>query len=236
LEPYKPELLAPAFAGLIMCFFGGSFLTLIAAAEAYKLCGYESTIQALTYLKEDFLKVIEVNKHDDAKDDDNDGVADVLQITPSQLATRKVMIFFKSVDPKRLTFAISALNAGFLAVVATLKLQFAKAITLGHAIGSIIEVPAKRFALPALTAVLPDDYKKWAEPSIEYIIQSISISIAWSLQRVISAFHSAIRGGLLFSRNILEYLSIMKYVEIDHNDTYIDEIVGFGKYIIILYY
>lgn len=36
LQPYHPKLLAPAFCGLILCFFGGSFLTLIAAFEAYR--------------------------------------------------------------------------------------------------------------------------------------------------------------------------------------------------------
>lgn len=29
LEPYHPELLLPSLVGLILCFFGGSFLTLI---------------------------------------------------------------------------------------------------------------------------------------------------------------------------------------------------------------
>ena len=48
------------------------------------------------------------------------------------------------------------------------------------------------------------------------------------MQRVISAFHSAIRGGLLFSRNILKYLSAMNYVHIDHDKTYLDELVGYG--------
>ena len=33
LKPYRPELLTPTFFGLIMCFFGGSYLTLIAAVE-----------------------------------------------------------------------------------------------------------------------------------------------------------------------------------------------------------
>jgi hypothetical protein len=30
LEPYKVELLFPAFLGLILCFFGGTFITLVA--------------------------------------------------------------------------------------------------------------------------------------------------------------------------------------------------------------
>ena len=49
------------------------------------------------------------------------------------------------------------------------------------------------------------------------------------IQRFISAVHSALRGGFMFSRNILKYMSVMKYVEINHEDTYIDEVLGFGK-------
>ena len=112
LGPYKPELLLPAFAGFIMCFFGGSFLTLIAAFEAYRMCGWEQSYQCIKDLGTDFKKFEEVNKIDDTKDDNNDGIADVLQISSSELGTRKVLLFLRSVDPNRLSSALSGLNAG----------------------------------------------------------------------------------------------------------------------------
>ena len=112
LGPYKPELLLPAFAGFIMCFFGGSFLTLIAAFEAYRMCGWEQSYQCVKDLGTDFKKFEEENKIDDSKDDNNDGVADVLQISSSELGTRKVLLFLRSVDPNRLSAALSGLNAG----------------------------------------------------------------------------------------------------------------------------
>ena len=228
LEPYKPALLLPAFCGLIMCFFGGSFLTLIAAVEAYRMCGYETTVNCIRELYGDFQKFAAANAKDDAKDDDNDGVADVLQVSKQELLMRKTLLFLRTVDPKRVSNAIAGINSGFLAVVATLKLQFAKAITLGNAIGSILDKPAQHYAIPMVRELLPDDYKQWAAPAIEYSVKSFAISVAWFVQRILSAFHSAIRGGLMCSRNILEYLSIMKYVDINHEDTYLDEIVGYG--------
>ena len=72
------------------------------------------------------------------------------------------------------------------------------------------------------------DYKKWAKPVVHYAIKSFAISIAWTVQRVISAFHSAIRGGLMFTRNIIEYLREMKFMDINHEDTYLDEVIGYG--------
>jgi len=40
LQPYRLELLTPAFFGIIMCFFGGSYLTVIAAFEVrfFRIC------------------------------------------------------------------------------------------------------------------------------------------------------------------------------------------------------
>ncbi len=228
LEPHRPELLFPAMIGIILCFFGGSFLTTIAAVEAYRMCGYETSLQCARDLYEDFNRFLAANKDDDQKDDNNDGVLDTLQISPQELITRKAFLFLKTVDPKRVTSALAGLNSGFLAVAATLKLQFAKAVTLGTAIGSIIEKPALHYALPLLVEVLPEEHKKWAAPLIDYTVKSIAISLAWMAQRVLGAFHSAVRGGLMFSRNILEYLCVMKYVEIDHKDTYIDEVAGYG--------
>jgi hypothetical protein len=123
IEPYRPQLLAPAFMGFIMCFFGGSFLTLIAAVEAFNMCGYESTMACINMLLEDFQLVMKENKKDDQKDDDGDGVADVLQVSNSQLLARKTLLFFKVVDPNRITMALSGITAGGMAVVAALKLR-----------------------------------------------------------------------------------------------------------------
>lgn len=228
LKPHRPELLLPAFVGLIMCFFGGSFLTLIAAVEAYRMCGYETTVQCIRDLHEDFARFVAANKADSAKDDDGDGIPDSVQITKQQLVLRKTMLFLRTVDPKRVTNALAGINSGFLAVVATLKLQFAKAITLGSAIGSVLEKPAHKYVIPTLKKVLPEDYKKWAEPLVDYAVKSFSISLAWFVQRVLSAFHSAIRGGLLFSRNLMEYLSIMGYVHINPDESNLDEISGYA--------
>lgn len=112
-------------------------------------------------------------------------------------------------------------------MLATLKIQFAKAITLGNAIGDALEEPAEMILVPPLKFVLPDEYKKWAQPLVLYTVHSAAISVAWFLQRVISAFHSAIRGGTMCSRNLMHYLAERGVIpHINHEETYIDEIAG----------
>jgi hypothetical protein len=228
LKPYRLELLFPSFLGLVMCFFGGSFLAVIAAWEAFMMCGYESTKTCVQMLIQDFQKVADANKKDDIKDEDNDGVADVMQISNKALLQRKMLLFLRTIDPQRISIAIAGINAGFLAVIATLKVDFAKTITLGNSIGSVMENPAREYVLPTVEKLLPPEYRRWAWPMISYSIRSVAISIAWFVQRIISAFHSAIRGGLMFSRNIMAYLTEMNIYKINHEESMLDELVGYA--------
>jgi len=211
-------------------------LTIIATVEAYRMCGYETTMNSIRAIYEDIQKAVEANRKDNEVDEDNNGVADVSEISNKQLVQRKILLYLKVINPKRLSDALAGINAGFLAVLATLHVRLAKAITLGSAIGTAIEIPIDKHVLPHLEKAMPPEYRKWAKPAVSYAIKSVTISLAWLLLRIISAFHSAIRGGLMFSRNILHYLSEMKYVQINHEETILDEVVGYSLALLGLLY
>jgi len=227
LQPYKLELLLPALFGLVMCFFGGSFLTLISAFEAYRISGWKPTSDAVVSLYDAFQECVKADEKDNKKDDDADGTLDVLEISPAQLLARKSYLFVTTVDPKRITTALTAINSGFMAVIATLKLQFAKAVTLGASIGETLQKPALQYLKEPFEKILPPDFKQWAEPVIIYTVKAWCISIAWTLQRIVSAFHSALRGGVMVSRNVLDYMSVMGYYHVDHSTSQMDEIAGY---------
>jgi len=228
LEPYRLDLLGPGLLGLIMCFFGGSFVTLIAAIEAYRMVGWEHQMLLFRTLSEDFKTFLLASRSDDKVDADGDGIADVQQITGRELAQRKLMLFLKTVDPKRVSDCIGGVQAGFLAVIATLKLEFAKSITLGTAIGHALEKPTNVYVIPVFESFLPTDYTRWAAPLTGYFVKGTIIAFAWFLQRIVSAVHSAVRGGTMCSRNILEYLDRMNYIHIRSEETMLDELVGYG--------
>merc|ERR1712070_470222 len=141
---------------------------------------------------------------------------------------RKVHLALVSVDPNQLNGAMEGLYTGWIAVVAVLKVQFAKTIALGAAIGAFIFKPASRVASPILVHIVPADYHKWIPSIIKWFCKSVAISIAWYIQRVISALHSAIRGGLLFSRGILNFANKRGYISFNDEESYLDEIVGWG--------
>jgi hypothetical protein len=73
------------------------------------MCGYENSVKCIEDLVEDFKVFEEANSKDNAEDKDGDGVADVKQISSQELATRKTLLFLKTVDPGRLTTAIAGI-------------------------------------------------------------------------------------------------------------------------------
>lgn len=57
--------------------------------------------------------------------------------------------------------AIEALTTAYVAVMATLRVKFAKAITLGMAIGNVLTRVTGPYLTQALKVVVPDEYEKW---------------------------------------------------------------------------
>ena len=87
------------------------------------MCGSDETIKHIHELYEVFKKASEANKKDDKVDKDGDGVADVLQISNTELVVRKTTLFLRVVDPVCLQETLTGISAGGMAVLATLKLQ-----------------------------------------------------------------------------------------------------------------
>lgn len=229
---HKAYLITPidlifAVIGLILTFFGGYFAVTISACEAFYNSGYEVVTKSAEYLWTEYKILWKKSREDDAKDEDNDGVADVLQISARELLTRKISFFFAHCsDPQKMMDMIYGIANSLMAVIAVLKVQFAKVIALGIAIGENLRKPATVIFVPIFSTCLPTKYHQWISPSINLVCKSIAITIAWYIQRVISAVESAIRGGLMFSRRTLAFLNSKGYINLKEEDTFLDEIVG----------
>lgn len=163
-------------------------------------------------------------------DHDNNGKADVLEISSSELAKRKTKLFIKTVNPEVVTVALYEMNKGVLAIVSAVKLELPRTIILGNSISTLVlEGPGKKFIVPSLKAVMPPEYQKWAEPLVQYFVKSAAVSFAWYLQRVVSAVHAALRGGKMFADNVLEYLVEMGHItEEQKSNLKLDIILGPG--------
>jgi hypothetical protein len=158
---------------------------------------------------------------------DKDGIPDVEQIDAKALAQRKALLFFRTIDPNHFGEIIGGLQSGLFAVVATLKFQFAKAITLGSVIQQMLKKPVDMFITPLITNQLPDEYKKWGPVGMGWAVKAAAIYVAFFIQRIISAYYSAVRGGLMASRNLLQYCEKMNFVHINADESIVDEVLGY---------
>lgn len=231
LQPYHPEEMFPALAGFVLVFFGGNFFTLCAAVEAYRLVGFEDTKRAISKLVASYKTARAASAKDDELDEDGDGIADVKQIGKKELVVRKLGVVAKAVDPELVADALTAINTGLMAVVATLRVKFAQCVTLGVTVGSIAHNIVSTHFEPVLLELTPADYKKWVGPTVKHGCKLAGVMLAWSLQMTISAFHSSSRGAQLFARGTLSYFVRRGYLK----KTAVDETGKFFNACIVVF-
>merc|ERR1711916_376650 len=168
LQPYHPEEAGLGLLGLLVAFFGGHFMVTIATIEAFRMTGWDTTKNCFLSLWEDYKIVKAAYEKDNLVDADNDGTYDVLQRSKKDLTTRKIRLILRTANPVTIQSAIGGINAGVIAVVATLRVQFAESITLGASIGSTLIKFSEKTLHPALEAAIPAEYAKWIDPVLHY--------------------------------------------------------------------
>ena len=90
LYSVAPTNLLQCACGLALCFFGGTFTASVAAIEAFRLMGWAAVKADVAVVVAEYNSVSMASGVDDEKDDDGDGVADVDQISPSELLQRRI--------------------------------------------------------------------------------------------------------------------------------------------------
>lgn len=210
--------------GTVMCFFGGFYPTVLAALQAAEHGGLTTVRKALSVLSKEVMVIIEENKKDDKVDADGDGIADAKQIDGKELLARKAKLILAKINPEKVNDAIVSIYKVWISVLAVLTIQFARTIALSLTISSFIKQLADRFLLPIVRRAIPKEYQQWCPVVLDWWYKSIGISIAWKIQTIISAFTSAIAGGLIMSRALM--LIRFKGAK-NHEDTYRDEILSY---------
>ena len=114
-----PKNIALMAFGAALCYCGGVYTASIAAVEAFRTMGGMRAKAEIDVVAKQIAKAIEQSEKDDAVDDDGDGVADVKQISSKELVQRKIGVIAKAIDPELVADAVTAINAGLMAVVAT---------------------------------------------------------------------------------------------------------------------
>lgn len=229
-----PWELLMAITGLCLCFCGGGYCASIAACEAFLMTGWPATKHNLTLVYNDIVAMHEKQTEDDQKDDDGDGIADVKQISTSELVDRKIRVAAKAVeDPQRLSGALGGLYVSWLSVQATLRIQFARTINLALSCSQFVEFYLVKFLFPIISPLVGKEFVHWIPMWITSITKAFFVFWAWKMQEVVSSVQSGLRGGLMFSRGLLNWLNkngIKNFFgfTLEHEHTYLDEIVGYA--------
>eukprot|EP00586_Coscinodiscus_wailesii_P018417 CAMPEP_0172498864 /NCGR_PEP_ID=MMETSP1066-20121228/118538_1 /TAXON_ID=671091 /ORGANISM="Coscinodiscus wailesii, Strain CCMP2513" /LENGTH=317 /DNA_ID=CAMNT_0013272313 /DNA_START=166 /DNA_END=1119 /DNA_ORIENTATION=+ len=219
--------------GSILCFFGGIYPTLFAAFEAAKHGGIKDLQKAVTDLTNEALIIIEESKKDDKVDANGDGVADVLQISDQEYVLRKSKLVMTKITPSKVDNALQKMFTVWIAVVATLKVRFARTIALSMTISDVLKRPANAYLTPVIEKSTPKEYQKWIPVIIGWITKGIGMSIAWFIQTIISAATSAWEGALIISRAGLKLceekgIKLSDVIPENIGKTSIDETIAYG--------
>ncbi|CAE6921411.1 unnamed protein product [Symbiodinium natans] len=218
-----PEKMLWAMLSFLVCFFGGIFPATIAAAEAWAACGGVEAWEQAKVLLSEFMKVAEASKEDGK--DDKDAKQEVQ--APHQVVQKKLAIALAVMEPDKVSGSISSIYVGWIGVIGVLRLQFARTVTLGEVIGSKVYKPVSKVE-PLIESVVAEEYQKWVPTITRWTCKLLAISLAWWIQRVISAVHSAIRGGMIFAEYLVDFLHEKGYLQTEHKETYIDEAIGWS--------
>eukprot|EP00754_Rhynchopus_humris_P040392 Rhum_TRINITY_DN23434_c0_g1::Rhum_TRINITY_DN23434_c0_g1_i1::g.177901::m.177901 len=182
------------FWGVVLTFFGGSFMMTVTTVEAFRLVGQEKIVKAWYKIADDVERLWVEVKKERKRDGD---------VT----AKEWLNLALTCANPEDCREAFTGFYSGAGAVLACLRMQFAQVIALGASCGQVLEEHlGAEHITPTLKALVPEDNWKWV-PTLQQIVCKLpAIIVAWILQRVIVAFHSATRGGSILGNACLGFL------------------------------
>merc|ERR550525_2168411 len=219
---WKSEFIQLIF-GAVLLLFGGTFAMTIACYMAVRLSGWDTIKKSWGILMENYREGKESFENDPKArkffDKDGDGrisgdeVAEAAQLLLKGTKEEKKLILmnlrcvFVAIDPNEVMNGMGGLWQTAIAVLATLRSQFAKDVALGVSMGEMMSSHAGKYLKPAVRKWFSEDLKQWGDFLIDGGCRFIGISIALMLVRVVSAFHSAVLGGRMIARYVLKFLS-----------------------------
>lgn len=193
--------------GTALCFFGGEFCASIAAIEAFRTLGGSNLYEWINIIYEDACKVARASSQDDLEDKNHNNIADVDEMTASDLAKHKLRLAMTTIqDPSDLQQALFALFTAYMSVLATLKVVFARTSALALGIADMVNLTVLRDFAPVLQWMLGPDLQHWMEAIVDTLVKVLALIFAWYMQQVISAFYTGLRGSRLFATGLLLFL------------------------------
>ena len=139
-------------------------------------------------------------------------------------------------EPDKLQSAVGGLWSAYLAVLATLRLEFARVAALALGIADMVKFRMLKWLAPPLCQLMGPELRHWVPTLISTGVNIVAVVGAWYLQQVVSAFYSALRGGKLFASALLTLLDERGWLAklpcvaqpFDPDDSHVDEALGYA--------
>ncbi|ETN99951.1 hypothetical protein RFI_37516 [Reticulomyxa filosa] len=101
---------------------------------------------------------------------------------------------------------VAGIWGSLLTVIATLRSSFAKHVALGVSLGENLTKSLSRYVRPWIIRHADEEFKQWIDFSFLTLCKIIGVGLAIMLARMVSAFHSAIKGGNLIGHVLFRFL------------------------------
>ncbi|PXF48251.1 hypothetical protein BWQ96_01940 [Gracilariopsis chorda] len=212
LHRYHGEDALLAMYGVLLVFFGGVYMTLVACFEAAYQFGWQRIKKALQALYIEWSKARRALLKHSKIDDNRDGIADVKQMDATQLAMRRMVVLSRSVDPEQVSAALEGVCMATVAILATVRVRFGRALTIGTAIGDVLHDTLSGLSTRLLRYALSEEYEKWIPVLNRYGFRYVGVCMGWMMVRLVTALYAAMRGSVLLTRAVQSYLVRHGYV------------------------
>ena len=188
--------------GLLLCFFGGQFVTLLAAMEAYNLCAGAEATAAVRAVVDNGSSVLATAASDEAKDAGAGGA-----VPASVLLRRKAMLLARMTSPEAVTGAALKLWVSYCGVLAVLKLRTARRLAMSLAVSDALAPVVSRHAMPRLDGAVSAELRKWNATALSLAVKAAVLLIFLIFASAADAMASALRGGQMVATQGLALLS-----------------------------
>lgn len=194
--------------GLLYAFCGGYYPTLFAAVQAAQhTSGIPTLVAALHILYDEATSAIQACGHHltdssipwhSSTTGSSTGTSRTQRVRDLFLETTRTVL--ATIDPIRINDAVAAIATTWMSISVVLEREFARTIALSISLAESIR-PVASFVLNLpLQYCLSPDYDQWRPVLIGWLCKALAMSVAWRIQRVLTAYTSAICGGLVCSR------------------------------------
>lgn len=123
-----------------------------------------------------------------------------------------------AVDPQEVMNGIGGIWGSLLTVIATLRSAFAKDVALGVSLGENLTKSLSKYVRPWIIQHQDKEFKQWIDFLFSTSCKMIGIGLALVLARLVSAFHSAIKGGNVVAHLSFRFLAKHKLLPAEMQD------------------